>query len=154
MSFSLLSPIRGTFRYLSTLDDPVFAGEIIGPGFAVTPEDGAVINVHAPTSGKLTHLLPHACALTQEDGQQILVHLGIDTVNLDGAGFSPRCAIGDVIAQGNTLFSWDTTAAREAGYALDVIVIAMAPPNSRLELLVPNGAQIDALMPGAHVHRA
>lgn len=154
MSFELYSPISGTLRHLNTLADPVFAEEIMGPGFAVAPENDRYVKVCAPTDGTLTHLLPHACAITRANGQQILVHLGIDTVKLGGEGFSSIRNLGDEVSAGDPLIAWDTAPARKMGYPLEVIVVVLCPPASYLEHLPADCSPIEALMPGARVHRA
>lgn len=154
MSFELYSPISGTLRHLNTLTDPVFAEEIMGPGFAVTPGVDRYLKVCSPTDGTLTHLLPHACAITRADGQQILVHLGIDTVKLSGEGFSSMRDLGDEVSAGAPLITWDTAPARNLGYPLEVIVVTLRPPTTYLENLLADCSPVRTLMPGARVHRA
>ena len=154
MSFELHSPISGTLRHLNMLADPVFAEEIMGPGFAVAPGDDRYFKVCAPTDGILTHLLPHACAITRVDGQQVLVHLGIDTVKLGGEGFTSMRSLGDEVSAGDPLIAWDTQPAREVGYPLDVIVVVLRPPTTYLENVPDDRSPITTLMPGARVHRA
>ena len=154
MSFELYSPISGTLRHLNTLADPVFAEEIMGPGFAVSPGDERHLKVCAPTDGILTHLLPHACAITRADGQQILVHLGIDTVKLGGEGFTSMRSLGEKVSAGDPMIAWDTAPAREANYPLDVIVVVLRPPTTYLENIPADSSPITTLMPGARVHRA
>lgn len=154
MSFELHCPISGMLRHLDTLADPVFAEKIMGPGFAVTPGNERRLLVCAPTDGILTHLLPHACAITRADGQQILVHLGIDTVKLGGEGFTSMRGLGDEVSAGDLLIAWDTAPAREANYPLDVIVVVLHPPTTYLENVPADRSPIRTLMPGARVHRA
>ena len=141
MSFELYSPISGTLRHLNTLADPVFAEEIMGPGFAVAPENDRYVKVCAPTDGTLTHLLPHACAITR-------------AVKLGGEGFSSIRNLGDEVSAGDPLIAWDTASARNMGYPLEVIVVVLCPPASYLEHLPADCSPIEALMPGARVHRA
>ena len=154
MSFELHSPISGTLRHLNTLADPVFAEEIMGPGFAVAPGNERHLKVCAPADGILTHLLPHACAITRADGQQVLVHLGIDTVKLGGEGFTSMRSLGEKVSAGDPMIAWDTQPAREVGYPLDVIVVVLRPPTTYLENVPDDRSPITTLMPGARVHRA
>ena len=133
MSLQLLSPIPGTLRNLAELSDPVFAQEIMGPGFAIIPDE---------------------VALTTPDGLNILIHAGIDTVQLKGEGFSALHQLGQQVAAGEPLITWDLRPARQAGYALDVVVIAMQPPQTLCELLTASGSRLDALVPCADVRRA
>lgn len=154
MSLQLLSPIPGTLRNLAELSDPVFAQEIMGPGFAIIPDEDDTLNILAPTAGTLSHQLPHACALTTADGLSILIHAGIDTVQLKGEGFSSLHQLGQQVAAGEPLITWDLRPAQQAGYALDVVVIAMQPPQTLCELLTASGSRLDALVPCADVRRA
>jgi len=102
VSLQLLSPIPGTLRNLAELSDPVFAQEIMGPGFAIIPDEVDTLEILAPTAGKLSHQLPHACALTTPDGLSILIHAGIDTVQLKGEGFSALHQLGQQVAAGGS----------------------------------------------------
>ena len=154
MNLQLLSPIPGTLRNLADLADPVFAQEIMGPGFAIVPDEVDTLNILAPIDGTLSHQLPHACALTTPDGLSILIHAGIDTVLLKGKGFSALHQLGQQISAGDPLITWDLRPARQAGYDLDVVVIAMQPPQTLCGLLTVPGSHLDALVPCADVHRA
>ena len=154
MSLQLLSPIPGTLRNLADLSDPVFAQEIMGPGFAIIPDEVDTLNILAPTAGTLTHQLPHACALTTPDGLSILIHAGIDTVLLKGEGFSSLYQLGQQVRTGDPLITWDLRPARQAGYDLDLVVIAMHPPQTHCQLLTAPGSHLDTLVPCADIRRA
>jgi len=154
VSLQLLSPIPGTLRNLADLSDPVFAQEIMGPGFAIIPDEVDTLNILAPTAGTLTHQLPHACALTTPDGLSILIHAGIDTVLLKGEGFSSLYQLGQQVRTGDPLITWDLRPARQAGYDLDVVVIAMQPPQTHCQLLTAPGSHLDTLVPCADIRRA
>ena len=154
MSLKLLSPVPGILRNLVELSDPVFAQEIMGPGFAISPDEVDTLNILAPIDGTLSHQLPHACALTTPDGLSILIHVGIDTVLLKGEGFSAPHQLGQHLHTGDPLITWDLRPARQAGYNLDVVVIAMQPPQTLCELLTAPGSRLDTLVPCAVVRRA
>ena len=154
MSLQLLSPAPGILRNLVELSDPVFAQEIMGPGFAIFPDEVDTLNILAPIDGTLSHQLPHACALTTPDGLSILIHAGIDTVLLKGKGFSALHQLGQQVAAGEPLITWDLRPARQAGYALDVVVIAMQPPQTHCQLLTASGSHLDTLVPCADIRRA
>ena len=154
MNLQLLSPIPGTLRNLADLTDPVFAQEIMGPGFAIVPDAVDTLNILAPIDGTLSHQLPHACALTAPDGLSILIHAGIDTVLLKGEGFSAPHQPGQYVHAGEPLITWDLRPARQAGYDLDVVVIAMQPPQTVCYLLTMPGSRLDTLVPCADVRRA
>lgn len=154
MSLQLLSPAPGILRNLVELSDPVFAQEIMGPGFAIFPDEVDTLNILAPIDGTLTHQLPHACALSTPDGLSILIHAGIDTVLLKGEGFSAHHQRGQFVHAGDPLITWDLRPARQAGYDLDVVVIAMQPPQALCELLTVPGSRLDTMVPCAVVRRA
>lgn len=79
-------PVNGEVIAIETVNDPVFASKAMGDGFAVEPTDGFV---YSPVAGKVTSVFPtkHAIGLVTEDGVEVLVHIGIDTVALNGEGF-------------------------------------------------------------------
>ena len=82
----VLSPCPGRVFPITEADDPVFAAEMVGPGVAIEPSP-ARTTVVAPVAGTILKLHPHAFAMVTADGLGVLVHLGINTVKLDGAGF-------------------------------------------------------------------
>lgn len=166
MTFTIYAPLSGTVEALSAVPDPVFSQEIIGPGFAIVPEGegaGATIDVadvgastgdagasadslsiaNAPISGTVHSLHPHAFAIKHRSGTGILVHLGIDTVNLKGEGFTVHASQGDAVKASSPLITWDRSIARHAGLAVIVPVIALRPDVS-MKLLVKPGTFVRA----------
>ena len=83
----LASPVAGTVRALDAVPDVVFAQGMVGPGVAVEPVRTAVQHVVSPVDGVVAALHPHAFAIRVSDERSVLVHVGIDTVTLPGAGF-------------------------------------------------------------------
>jgi PTS system N-acetylglucosamine-specific IIA component len=102
---------------------------MMGPGIAIDP-DCACMEVLSPVDGVVVSLYPHAFIVESADGQAILVHLGLDTIELRGRGFKPRIGIGDVVKKGQILTTWDPTTVKQAGFCPIVPVIALqaAPP--------------------------
>lgn len=141
---SVVAPLSGRVVALADVPDPVFAQEIVGPGLAIeplpTPGDGSdgVVGeaaddttgatdgvVVAPVAGTVASLFPHAFAIETADARTVLVHLGIDTVTLKGAGFDVLVTAGDQVVVGQHLLSWDPAAVSAGGLATVCPVVAL-----------------------------
>ena len=113
---TLTSPMAGELVALSDVNDEAFASGTLGPGVAISPAAHAV--VVAPCDGKVTVAFPtgHAYGLKSASGVQILIHIGMDTVKLDGKGFTPHVSKGDTVKRGDVLAEVDWDVIRKAGY--------------------------------------
>ena len=116
----LTAPLNGTVVALEDVPDPVFSSGAVGKGAGIEPSDGASIKVVAPADGSVV-VAPssgHAYGLALDNGLEILIHVGIDTVNLAGKGFDVKVAKGDRVKAGQTLVVVDRAVIEEAGYKL------------------------------------
>ena len=112
------SPIKGEVKALSEVKDGVFSAGIMGKGFAIEPEEGEVVS---PVRGSVTTIFKtkHAIGITSDQGAEILIHIGLDTVKLEGQWFTAHVKEGDKVAPGDPLVSFDLEQIKAAGY--DVI---------------------------------
>lgn len=103
---TVFSPMNGKILSLESIDDPVFSSGSMGKGVAILPEQGRVTS---PVNGKVTLLFPtkHAIGITSEEGAEILIHVGMDTVELNGEGFTPLVKQGEVVTLGQELLLFD-----------------------------------------------
>lgn len=111
----LAAPVSGKILPLTKVTDPVFSTEMMGRGIAVKPDDGIV---HAPADGILTvvHESKHAYGLKTVKGAEVLIHIGVDTVNLKGVGFTTQRQYGEVVKKGDILGTFDRKLLKEKGY--------------------------------------
>ena len=124
----VLAPVGGLVRALADVPDPVFAAEMVGAGVAIEPAGGRSDAV-APVAGTLLKLHPHAFVVVTPEGTGVLVHLGIDTVRLEGAGFELLVAERDVVEAGQPVTRWDPAdvVARDLNPVVMVCVLDTTP---------------------------
>jgi PTS system glucose-specific IIA component len=120
----VFAPVEGRAMALSAVPDPVFSGGMVGYGAAVDPPHEVIYAV-APVSGKILKLLPHAYVIMTPDNVGVLVHLGLDTVTLDGEGFTAQVAQGDTVEAGQPVIIYDVPAVVAAGLSPVVPVVVM-----------------------------
>mgnify|MGYP000870495220 FL=1 len=116
-SVELGAHLAGTVVPLVDVKDPTFSSGALGTGIAVEPTEG---KLYAPADGKITVAFPtgHAYGLRTEDGLDLLMHIGMDTVELDGKHFTPKVAKGDTVKRGDVIAEFDIPAIKAAGYPL------------------------------------
>lgn len=109
------APVKGTGVPISEVNDPVFSGEIMGKGIAIIPREGTIIS---PVRGTVSTIFEtgHAVAITSEEGPEILIHVGLDTVALKGMYFKKHVEDGQHIEKGTLLIEADIEKIKEAGY--------------------------------------
>ena len=123
-SNAILSPVAGRLVNLEATGDPVFASRALGEGVGVVPETTGETAVLAPVSGMLKTVARtgHAFGIKTDGGIEVLVHIGIDTVDMDGEGFAVVVAKGDRIAAGEPLATVDFGKVAAAGHSVVVVV--------------------------------
>jgi len=120
----VLSPVSGRVVGLAGVPDPVFAQAMVGPGTAVDPERIPAQSI-APVTGKIVKMHPHAYVVVDAENHGVLVHLGIDTVQLKGEGFELLAAEGDSVTAGQPLVSWNPAAIEAGGRSPICAVVAL-----------------------------
>lgn len=120
--FEIYAPADGTAISLAEVPDPVFAELMLGDGIAVIPADGTIVSPVTGVVEQVTDTL-HAYGLISDDGVEILVHIGIDTVKLSGEGFTPLKQKGDKVAVGDPLAKVDLDLLKSKGYDIHTPVI-------------------------------
>ncbi|MCT7659020.1 PTS sugar transporter subunit IIA [Mycobacterium deserti] len=139
---SVMAPIGGRAVGLHDVPDPVFSQGMVGYGAAIDPPR-EVIDAVAPVSGTLMRLMPHAFVVMTPEGVGVLVHLGIDTVRLEGEGFTTHASQGDDVTVGQAVISYDVPAVEAKGLSPMVPVVVMDERDAdNIRLSIEAGSQI------------
>ena len=129
----IFAPISGTLLPISEVPDPVFSQKMMGDGFAIEPTEG---KVYSPVTGKVLNVFPtkHAVALESNEGHEILIHFGMDTVTLKGEGFTRIAHEGQSVKRGDTVIEFDlATLESKAKSVLTPVVISNMDEISSIE---------------------
>lgn len=110
------SPVKGQVIPLSEVEDEAFSSGVLGKGTAIIPEEGVI---YAPDDGEISAFFPtgHAIGIKTTDGLEILIHVGMDTVQLEGKGFTPLASVGDKVKKGQKLLEFDKDLIKAEGYS-------------------------------------
>ncbi|MGG7214727.1 beta-glucoside-specific PTS transporter subunit IIABC [Clostridium nigeriense] len=137
----IISPVKGEVLPLEMVKDEVFSKGLLGKGIAIEPSEGKVVS---PVDGVITTLFPtyHAIGITSDNGAEILIHIGMDTVQLDGKGFTPKIAQGDRVKAGQLLLEFDINAIKEAGFSVTTPVI-ITNSDSYLDVIETDKKEIE-----------
>jgi PTS system glucose-specific IIA component len=120
------APLPGVVLPITEVPDPVFAASMVGAGVGIEPAaDAGLVDVVAPVSGRLLKVHPHAFIVLTAEGRGVLVHVGIDTVRMDGAPFTLHVTEGDDVAAGDRVVTVDVAAVRAAGMSPVSPVVVM-----------------------------
>ena len=132
-------PVSGKADPLSEVNDTVFSGEVLGKGGAIFPEEG---KVYAPADGTVTLFFDtgHAIGMCTENGTELLIHVGIDTVNLEGKYFEPQVTVDTKVKKGDLLLKFDLEAIKAEGYDTVIPVIVTNTADFKEVSLVTEGA--------------
>lgn len=134
---TLNSPVNGRIVPLSEVSDETFASEMLGTTVAVEPSDGRIA---APCDAEILNVFDtgHAVCLTTKSGGELLIHVGVDTVKMEGKGFTKKVADGDKVHAGDVLIEADLDAIREAGYpATTMVILTNADQFAKVEKAEP-----------------
>ena len=131
----IASPVKGELVAITNVSDPTFAEEMLGKGVALIPADG---KFYAPASGVLEAMFPtgHAFSVTTEEGAEVLVHIGLETVKLDGEHFTIHAKQGDTVSKGDLLVEVDLEAVKAAGYDIITPMIVLNSDMFTFEKLI------------------
>ena len=134
----IVSPVTGTVIDLADVPDPVFSSKAVGDGLGVEPDDGAIVS---PVDATVTMVAGtgHAIGFKSESGLEVLLHLGVDTVELEGAPFDLSVTVGDTVKAGQPLGTMDLEAVRAAGKAATAIVVLTNTITHVADLAVTTG---------------
>lgn len=140
----LVSPVKGKVIPLTEVSDETFASEMLGTTVAVEPADGKII---APCDGEISNIFDtgHAVCITTKTGGELLIHVGIDTVKLEGKGFTKKISDGDKVHAGDILIEADLEVIKAAGYPAATMVILTNPEDfSAVEKAEPGEVREDS----------
>lgn len=129
---SVCAPVGGELIALHDVGDPAFSSGVLGPGVGIRPASGEIT---APVTGTVLSAMPHAYGIASEAGVEVLVHVGVDTVELDGRGFTAHVVQGQHVTAGAPLVRADVATIADAGY--DTIVIVVVTNARRLGDITP-----------------
>ncbi len=122
----ITAPVAGKVVVLEDVPDPTFAQGILGPGIAIEPAEGRIV---APADGTVDVMFEtgHAVSMTTADGAELLIHIGIDTVQLEGKHYKACCKAGQQVKKGDVLIEFDPAAIKAEGYQIVTPILVCNP---------------------------
>lgn len=147
----ICAPASGEIVPMSEIPDETFASGILGQGCGIRPDSGVI---KAPISGEITAFADtgHAIGITGPDGVEVLVHVGIDTVNMKGEGFTPKAKAGDKVTVGQELLVFDRKAVEAAGYS-DMVILLLLNAGTFSDVKIETQETVEAGMPIMQANR-
>lgn len=138
MTLPVVAPVSGRAMPLADVPDPAFAEALVGPGVAVDPAPGRGVAL-APVDGTVVKLYPHAYVVRTADGAGVLVHLGIDTIQLAGAGFELLTSENADVRAGDPMVAWEPALIENGGRSPICPVVALDAQAPELSAIVDAG---------------
>ncbi|WEV43462.1 PTS glucose transporter subunit IIA [Lactobacillus sp. ESL0684] len=143
--FTVTAPLTGKLINLTEVPDPVFSQKLMGDGFAIIP-DSKTTKIYAPVSAKIVSLpeSKHAVGLVTDDQDEVLLHIGIDTVNLKGQGFTALVNEGDSVTQGQAVIELDREVleSKQANLTTMVIFTKLSSDHQQWQLAEEYGSKV------------
>ena len=144
----VLAPVRGRAVPMRQIPDPTFADGLVGPGAAIDPPE-EIVDAVAPISGTVLQMFPHAYVIVSADNIGVLVHLGLDTVQLNGEGFTAHVAKGDKVEAGQPIMTYDVPSVVATGRnpIVPVVVMEKQAQDIRLDDVTAAGGELATAQP-------
>lgn len=141
-ALNLLAPVSGETVAMGDIPDPVFSAGLLGTGCGIKPANETAVS---PVAGTVTVVMGHAVGVTTDEGIEVLVHVGLDTVKLEGKGFTNLVSPGERVSCGQPLIVFDRSVIREAGMS-DVVVTVVANSDAiaSVDMVSPAGQSVSA----------
>ncbi|MFB8530343.1 PTS glucose transporter subunit IIA [Enterococcus casseliflavus] len=148
---SIYNPVDGNVKFIDESTDPVFAQKLLGDGFIVEPKKGSI---YSPVNGRVTTIFPtkHAIGLTTSNGDELLLHMGINTVEMKGDGFEIFTKENELVTQDTLLAEIDINKIKQRGYSSEIIVVITNNEKDFVVLnnigILPHSKEIGSLSKG------
>lgn len=138
----ICAPVAGKLVPISEVSDPTFSDGILGQGAAVIPDDNRFLS---PADGTVTTIFPtgHAAAVTTDDGAEVLIHIGLDTVKLNGEHFTIHAEEGQKVSKGDLLLEADLAQIKAAGYEI-ITPIVICNTDEFAEVAMAQAGDVEA----------
>lgn len=133
-SIEVKTPISGKYVAIENIPDPVFAQKMMGEGFGIEPTEGIVVS---PIKGEIVNVFPtkHAIGIKADNGLEVLIHVGLETVTMNGEGFETKVAVGDKVEVGEALLNFDIALIQEkASSIISPVIITNSDIISNFEI--------------------
>lgn len=143
-SLTVRAPLAGVVTAMADVPDPVFGAELVGPGLAIDPAGDGEVSVVAPIDGTIVKIHPHAFVVAAPDGRAALVHLGLDTVQLGGVGFTVHATEGQEVVAGHLVVTWRPAEVEAGGRSAVCPVVALDGTAGGVSARAAVGSSVEA----------